>query len=258
MPLKKALENHFKQAVTFIKKFAKNTPNVTACSHIIELENQQRYIVHQQSERATSLGIDYQLELQILQKIAPLNLAPQVIYSTQEYILLSYIEGKNPHQYSDLLLTKLAEQLATLHQFDFSVLSHLTTFNIVERCHFLYLQLSLAQQKKFDLSTIQSIKPFSLGICHHDLHLANFVEQNNQLYLIDWEYSAISDPALEIALFFYSNKLTKKQQKFFLNYFLSLTKFDSSKFLNKIEEYQEVIKLLNQLWSEVQTNFIIN
>ncbi|MDP8162486.1 phosphotransferase [Phocoenobacter skyensis] len=250
------LNNYFKQAVRFVTNFA----NLTACSQIIELENHQRYIIHTQTDRATKLGINYALESQILTAISPLNIAPKVIYCDAPHFILSYIDGKIPTQYSDSLLKKLAVNLVKLHQFDGSqavtLSQHFAHLDIIERCYFLYYQLPVTEQQHIDLSVLQPIKPFSQSICHHDLHLANFVESNNQLFLIDWEYTAVSDPALDIALFFYGNNLTIEQKKDFLTHYLNLIHFNEELFTAKIAEYQPSINLLNILWNKLATNGI--
>ncbi|MDP8161485.1 phosphotransferase [Pasteurella atlantica] len=256
MNLENWLENYFKQAVTFVK----NSANLTACSQIIELENGECYILHQQSERATNLGINYGLEWQILNTITPLNIAPNVLYHNQEFTLLSYIKGAEVTQFSLPLLSQLAQHLAKLHQFNdqqaVRSLQKFANFDIVERCYFLYQQLSPQQKKHIDISILKQIKlkpvkPFAKGICHHDLHLGNFIENDGQLFLIDWEYAAVSDPALDIALFFNANKLTTKQKNYFFDYYLELTKFNQQAFKSKINEYQVVVNLLNQVWEEV-------
>ncbi|MDP8032740.1 phosphotransferase [Pasteurella atlantica] len=251
MNLENWLENYFKQAVTFVK----NSANLTACSQIIELENGECYILHQQSERATNLGINYGLEWQILNTITPLNIAPNVLYHNQHFTILSYIQGAEVTQFTLPLLSQLAQHLAKLHQFNdpqaVRFLQKFANFDIVERCHFLYKQLTLQQKQCIDISILKPIKPFAKSICHHDLHLGNFIENDGQLFLIDWEYAAVSDPALDIALFFNANELTIEQKNYFFDYYLVLTKFNQQAFKSKINEYQIVVNLLNQVWEEV-------
>lgn len=249
------LENHFKQAVRLKENFAKNHPNQTACSKFIELENGQRYIFHKQTQRATQLGVNYALESQILRTISPLQFSPKVIYSDNQRVILSYLEGETATQYHHNLLEKLALNLAKLHQFkDLQAVrssSRFAKLDIVERCHFLFQNLSRKQQQAIDLSILKPIQPFAESLCHHDLHLGNFIENKGQLFLIDWEYAAISDPALEVALFFDGNNLTQQQNAYFLNSYLSLMGFEQDKFTAKIQEYKPTIQVLNQLWNEL-------
>ncbi len=245
------LEHHFGQAVKFVTDFA----NQTACSSIIELENGERYVVHRPSERAQNLGINYQLELQILTQIAPLNFMPKVVYHDQDFIILSYIQGSTPQGYHLTLLKQLAELIAKLHLFEFQQAVDFkikfAKLDIVDRCYFLNQQLEDPNQFSEQLSSLKSIQPFAQSICHHDLHLGNFIQNKDQLFLIDWEYTAVSDPALEIALFFKGNDLTDEQKADFLNHYFSLTHFAQNTFEKKIAEYDSAISLLNQLWCEL-------
>ncbi len=249
------LEHHFGQAFKFVTDFA----NQTACSSIIELENGERYVVHQQSERAKRLGINYQLELQILTKISPLGFMPEVVFHNEDYLILSYIQGSPPQRYNTILLKKLAEVIAKLHLFEFQQAVDFdikfTKLDIVERCYFLNQQLSNSNKFLAELSSLKPIQPFTQCICHHDLHLGNLIQNKDQLFLIDWEYTAISDPALEIALFFKGNNLTSNQKADFLNHYFSLTQFDQRAFEKKIAEYNPAISLLNKLWYELSQKF---
>ena len=70
------------------------------------------------------------------------------------------------------------------------------------------------------------------------------------MYLIDWEYSAVSDPALEIAMLFNANAkvLNEQQQAEFLRLYLQATQFDEKRFKQKMAEYHSAINQLNQLW----------
>ncbi|MDG6882255.1 Thiamine kinase [Phocoenobacter uteri] len=221
------IEHHFGQAVKFVTDFA----NQTACSSIIELENGERYVVHQQSERAKRLGINYQLELQILTKISPLGFMPKVVFHNEDYLILSYIQGSPPQRYNAILLKKLAEMIAKLHLFDAQeAIIFISEFakidpklDIIERCYFLNQQLGDSNQFSVELSLLKPIQPFTQCICHHDLHLGNVIQNEDRVFLIDWEYAAISDPALEIALFFKHNDLTDEQKRFFLSHYFRLT-----------------------------------
>lgn len=226
---------------------------LTACSQLVTLSNGERYVLRQQNERATNYGINYQQEAKLLKLIKPLNIAPEPIYFDEESSLLYWIEGDIPKTFSFQLLEHLAKHLARLHTFDYQAVSSSTfiaKLDLAERCQYLWDKLPLANRKKLPFSNnFQPIIPFAQSICHHDIHLGNLIEQGDQLFLIDWEYAAISDPALDIALFFQANTLLLEERSYFLKHYFDHTGFDKNTYLAKVKEYQPEIEKLNYLWS---------
>ncbi|WP_150540179.1 choline/ethanolamine kinase family protein [Actinobacillus vicugnae] len=233
------------QAVVFCQDLA----GLTACSQQIQLASGERFVLRQQNERASRFAINYAQEAQILSYLASLSFTPKVYYQTENSCLLRWIDGDIPSTFDATLLNKLAQSLAQLHLFPIN--KSLPTLDIAKRCQFLWQQLTTTQQAKLHFyPPFQDIQPFHQAICHHDLHLGNFVVKNNRLFLIDWEYSAVSDPALEIAMLFSANSkaLNSQQQAEFLHYYLQATKFNEVQFKQKMAEYHPAIHRLNQLW----------
>ena len=237
-----------RQAVRFVTKLA----GLTACSHLVELENGERYVLRHQSERATNYGIDYQQEVAFLRKLEPFGLSPTVVYADDNSALLNWIEGETPDIFDETLLKSLAEQLALLHTIPIQELDFepkFATLDLAERCLFLWNNLSQTKRQQLGFSPpFRQIMPFQQAVCHHDIHLANLVLQEERLFLIDWEYAAISDPALELALLLQTNSLSTNQKEIFLKCYFAATYFDSAVFLAKMEEYQPEVDKLSRLW----------
>lgn len=240
-----------------------NLAGLTACSQLITLENGERYVLRRQTQRATDLGINYQQESQILTAIAPLALAPTPIYTDETASLLSWIDGTTPSKFRPDLLKKLAEKLVKLHHFPLqggSSAEHFPILNLAERCQFLWDKLPAQKQATLPFSPpFAPIEPLTLTLCHHDIHLGNLVEQENKLFIIDWEYAAISDPALDLALCLHANAFSESEWQFFLQQYCEFEKFskNSTAYIQKIAEYQPLIEVLNALWyaiSDVENN----
>ncbi|EFM97226.1 LPS biosynthesis choline kinase [Actinobacillus pleuropneumoniae] len=228
--------------------FCKNLAGLTACSQQIQLASGERFVLRQQNDRATAFGINYAQEAQILRYLTRLTFTPKVYYHNENSSLLTWIEGNTANCFSSSLLNKLALQLAELHLFP--ITESLPKLDLVKRCQFLWQKLPVTKQATLRFRPpFQTIQPFTLAICHHDLHLGNFIEKNDRLYLIDWEYSAVSDPALEIAMLFSANPaINQQQQTEFLRIYLQETQFNEGKFKRKMAEYHSAIYQLNQLW----------
>ncbi|MGX3021567.1 phosphotransferase [Ursidibacter sp. B-7004-1] len=242
------LTRNRQQAVRSLQPLA----GLTACSQMITLENNERYVLRTQSQRATNYGVNYQQEANLLKWIAPLNLSPKPLYCDKDALILEWIDGSSPTQFSPEMLTKLAQLLAKLHQFELQAVRFSpksARLSLSERCQFLWAQLSPVEQKQLSFTPpFPNIEPLALAICHHDIHLANLIEQEDKLWLIDWEYSAISDPALELALFLNANPLSKQQQAVFFNAYFANSELEPTACMAKIEEYLPEVEKLNQLW----------
>ncbi|QIM63667.1 LPS biosynthesis choline kinase [Pasteurellaceae bacterium Orientalotternb1] len=236
------------QAVRSVEKLT----GLTACSQLVTLENGERYVLRNQNQRASNFGVDYQQESQILAQIRPLAIAPDPLYANAQQSLLSWIDGSVPTEFSSDLLQKLAEQLAKLHRFKLQAVSsnqNFTILNLTERCHFLWQKLPAQKQAELPFSPpFPQIEPFAHALCHHDLHLGNLVEQGDKLFIIDWEYAAVSDPALDLALFLHANPLSEAEQAVFFQHYFAKSPLDLTACRTKIAEYQPLIAMLNQLW----------
>lgn len=248
------LTRNRQQAVRSLQSLA----GLTACSQMITLENNERYVLRTQSQRATNYGVNYQQESDLLNWIAPLNLSPKPLYCDEHALILEWIDGSTPPQFSSNVLNKLAQQLAKLHQFDLQAVRYYpksARLSLSERCQFLWEQLSTTEQKQLSFKPpFPNIEPLALAICHHDIHLANLIEQEDQLWLIDWEYSAISDPALELALFLNANPLSEQQQAVFFNAYFANSELDPTACMAKINQYLPEVVKLNQLWFIIHLN----
>lgn len=237
-----------KQAVSSVKKLA----GLTACSQLVTLKNGERYVLRTQRARATDVGVNYQQEAELLNTIFSLGFSPKPIYCDQNFSLLAWIEGEIPTTFSHSLLIKLAENLAQLHQFPLQAVSsakNIAKLDLAKRCQFLWDKLPANKQAELPFSLpFQQIQPLTTAICHHDLHLGNFVERGDKLFFIDWEYATISDPALDLALFLNANSLSEEEKAVFFTHYFAKNPLNPTACKEKMNEYQPIIEQLNQLW----------
>ena len=224
---------------------------LTACSQRVDTISGQRYVLRSQTPRATDFGINYQQEALFLKQLAPLNLAPELYYHDHQYCLLGWIEGTTPSAFTPQLLEQLATKLAQLHQFSLNNFpaQHSLHLNLADRCQFLWDKLPAEKQKTLGFAPpFQTITPLREALCHHDIHLANLVLCENQLYLIDWEYAAISDIALELAMLRHSQIFNETQWACFLEHYITKIGLDLPACTQKIAEYLPEVAKLSQLW----------
>lgn len=239
---------------------------LTACSQQVTLANGEQFVLRSQTQRATDFGVNYQQEALLLCHLSPLGFSPKPIYCDENASLLAWIDGDVPTTFRPDLLRKLARVMSQLHQFAISsenlplcldggqhgVPISFPQLDLAERCQFLWNKLSPEKQQALPFSPpFQPITPFRQALCHHDVHLGNLIEQGERLFLIDWEYAALSDPALDLALFLQANPLTHAEQQQFLKHYFAISPFFSPPCLTKMAQYQKAIAKLNRLWYAV-------
>lgn len=75
--------------------------------------------------------------------------------------------------------------------------------------------------------------PKILVPCHIDPKLNNFLKKDKQLFLIDWEYSGMSDLYFELANFTLTNNLNNEEEEIFIKTYCRVSgiKFIKEKYL---------------------------
>lgn len=167
-------------------------------------------------------------EWQITNLISKAGIGPEVIfYSPENGILVTdFIESdktplslKNPET-----LEQFCDVIISLHQLDVQFPSE---YNPI-------LQLKEDVKKAMDLgckipTLLQKIILFKLDsfqsnitkTCSHlDLHSGNVLQQGDKLYLIDWEYAAMSDPFFDLATLASAETFSDVEMQELLTYYL--------------------------------------
>lgn len=246
---------------------------VTACqtlnglsggSYRLELENGQCFLLRLQHDDLLRLGAARQFEGDLLFSLQLLSFVPTVFHIGDDFLVLHWIEGLPPTKWNEPHLARLADCLQQLHHFSVlhsTELSALPQLDLIQRIFFLLQQLPAEQQGCW-LMQLDKLKPFNdcdvQIVGHHDLHRENIIVQaDGSLKLLDWEYAAISNPALELAFMFANNDFNEKQQRYFLRRYThsnSLIGQDRT-FTQSINLYLPWVKLLNRLWLQVRRQF---
>lgn len=96
--------------------------------------------------------------------------------------------------------------------------------------------------KKFD--DFKKENPLDIKSCHNDCVCENFVRSDDRIYLVDWEYSGLNDPAWEFASYIIENNLSKEESDFILSEYYG----DDIPY-RKIEFFKIMQDLLWSVWS---------
>lgn len=211
----------------------------------------------------TIFNINRQNELNIINKSSSLNLCNTPIYfnvSTGNMIY-KWIDGDMPtelHINSKNFLSNLCENLKKLHQLNCKY--YFDPFNeIIERikiCN--YLKLSLPPYINSLIEKLYRLKDELeknklIGLCHNDLNISNILISKTNLYIIDYEFSAMSDIFFDLATIAWLQSYNGR-----INLLKAYFGTFNIKDYDKLLKYLYVVKLLNALWSLLKSTESLN
>lgn len=217
-----------------------------------------RYIMRIPGEGTDEL-ISRENEFQVYEKIKNLHLSDELVYISKEtgYKITKFVENSwncDPENIEDV--TRCMKKLKDFHKEKLEV-DH--EFNLLERINF-YEDLWEGQPSIFDdyletkkniidvLNIIEEL-PKEIILTHVDAIPDNFLLTKDEVYLIDWEYSSMQDPHLDLAMFSNYSEYNRNQIKQLLDIYYEGEVYDP-KILIKVYAYLAVSGLLWSNWCE--------
>jgi thiamine kinase-like enzyme len=156
------------------------------------------------------LGIDRRAEHEASLAAARLGIGPEVVafLEPEGYLVTRFLEGEvgrvTPEEAAPLL-RRVHAGPAIPGRFD--------SFRVVDSYEATVRRLGVALPGGFAAAkaTAAEIERRRGGYeprpCHNDLLAANFVHAGDRLWIVDWEYAGMGDPAFDLANFAVSNEL---------------------------------------------------
>ncbi|ELV8623973.1 thiamine kinase [Vibrio cidicii] len=165
--------------------------------------NGKAYVWRPASKVCQAFSISRYSEYQILAAIAPLKIGPKPILVNEQGLLVEWLEGVTMRGAASI--DTLLKTCIKIHEFDAHGLP-LAPFGYTARVDHYWMQLdghylgsefeNLYQQWRMS----PPIEPLPAVLCHFDLGDYNLVKGPDGVKVIDWEYAALADPRLELAL----------------------------------------------------------
>lgn len=93
--------------------------------------------------------------------------------------------------------------------------------------------------------TLPAVEPC---LTHHDLHPGNLCWQDEQLRIIDWEYAAVGNPWLDVAMLHSSCGIDTG----LLNALPAFKEMEELTFIDGLQQAVQINRLLEQLWYRVR------
>lgn len=162
------------------------------------------------AEHAAALGVDRASECALLASVAAAGLAPEVLACEPGGALLvtRYVEGR-AWQAADVAsetnLRRLAVLLRRLHELP--VPEAVATVSWSQQARRLASGLRPSpgeteiHRRAADIVASLESRTFVSTLCHHDVHHLNVLDDDERLWLVDWEYGGRGDPLMDLAGF---------------------------------------------------------
>ena len=210
-------------------------------------------------KKVTSQLIDRRIEAFNEDQVVKQQFAPQVIWRDDSGLSLSHCitHSRNLHKTDmadESVVALLVEQLRVLHNADIKFKGQT---DIIELLKY-YFNLMLEEKKHRFAACIHKAlrlhqtvhaRDNRLVSSHNDLVLENLlIDEQAKLWLIDWEYSALSSPYWDLATVCNSARLDSRGCLFFLkNYNGDIHNLS----LENLQGYCFILQLLTVVWMTV-------
>ncbi len=180
-------------------------------------QNDETYVIRICRDNGALLGINRLHELKTIKYAAKLGVGAELIFSSlpEGHIVTRWIEGKPISREVYLqpeMLTNIVETVKLIHSFP----DNGAIFNPFERIRN-YLHLATqngvnlsaeVHQCIFHMTQIEARQTPDLPqwkrFCHNDLYSVNFLDDGNQIRVIDWEFSGMGDLFFDLATLVYA------------------------------------------------------
>ncbi len=171
--------------------------------------NGQSYIFRNPGQGTGKL-INRSNEYSVYQQIVNWNICDNLIYFDVEkgYKITQFIENShncNPDDVEDV--TRCINYLRAFHRLQLSVNHYFDVFQTIQYYESLlgapsrYRDYEKTKNNVFSLKEYVDATEKDLCLSHIDAVPDNFIMTDERVYLIDWEYAAMQDPHIDIAMF---------------------------------------------------------
>lgn len=207
-----------------IHNIASLKSGMTNRSFIFECDN-KRYIFRIPGEGTDKL-INRRQEYDVYVQIANQNICDRIIYMNPEngYKITEFIEGSrncDPNDDTDVVecmnfLEKFHDKKFSVNHF-FDIFGQIEYYEQLRNRNSIYRDYDSVKANIFKLKEYIDKQEKTVCLTHIDAVPDNFIISDNGINLIDWEYSAMQDPHVDIAMFAIYALYDKSRIDFLIN-----------------------------------------
>ncbi len=168
------------------------------------------------------LGIDRSVELAATEAAAALGIGPEVVafVEPEGWLVTRFVQGSIPppeRMRDPELLERVAAALRAFHGSQ-RIPGAFDSFRVVESYRETALERGGRVPPDFDWAhelagRIEAKRADETPVpCHNDLLNANFLEDDERLWIVDWEYAGMGDRFFDLANFCVNHELDREQR----------------------------------------------
>ena len=156
------------------------------------------------------LGIDRDIEHEASLAASRLGIGPEVVafLEPEGYLVTRFLDGE-PGRVTTRAAATLLRRLHSAPPIPgrFDAFRVVDEYAEIVRTHGVPFPAEFADAKAIAERIETRRGPFPLSPCHNDLLAANFIGKGDRLWIVDWEYAGMGDPAFDLANFAVNNGL---------------------------------------------------
>ncbi|MDP9228215.1 MAG: phosphotransferase [Actinomycetota bacterium] len=183
-----------------------------------------RYVVRVPGKDTSLLGIDRVAERDANQRAAELGVAPPVaaMLEDPQCLVTEFIEGRemgSEELREPEVMARVAAALRKVHDSPGAVPTSFDSFRVVEEYADTASQRGVevpaaysdAHRQAAEIEAVLTGPEHDPVPCHNDLLAANFLDDGEQIWIVDWEYAGMGNRYFDLANFAINNELSKEQ-----------------------------------------------
>jgi thiamine kinase-like enzyme len=206
------------------------------------------------------LGIDRSVELAATEAAASLGIGPEVVsfVEPEGWLVTRFVEGVIPppeRMREPEMVSRVAGALRDFHGGE-GIPGSFDSFRVVETYRDTALARGGTVPDEYEWAhsiagQIEARRSTDVHVpCHNDLLNANFLEDGEQLWIVDWEYAGMGDRFFDLANFAINHELDDKASRAFLGaYFGELREPD----VEALELMRFMSDFREAMWGVVQS-----
>jgi len=203
------------------------------------------------------LGIDRYVEHEASIAAAGLGIAPEVLRYERGYLVTRFVEGETGRIDS---IEEVARMLRRFHDSP-PIGGRFNAFRVVEAYRATAIEhgvpVPAAYEPAHELAVVieRRRKGAPNRPCHNDLLAANFIADGSRLWIVDWEYAGMGDPAFDLANFAVNNELDAAAEQLLLDAYGSAD-LDGFVLMRFMSDFREAMwGVVQQALSELDVDF---
>ncbi|UQY45710.1 thiamine kinase [Mixta hanseatica] len=216
------------------------------------VSGQQRWLARRIPQQPIPF-ISRRREWHLLRRLTASGLAPHALAINQRWLLLEWLPGETLSPAA--FLARQPELLALLTRLHHQPLSgyRLRLLPLLQH----YWQQCRQRNPRWlrrlrQLTRQGEPAPLRLGLLHMDIHPGNLLAHPDGLRLIDWEYAADGDIALELAAIIGGNALNAAQHTALLADYARANRLEVSVLAQQVRRWQPWLHLLMASWYQLR------